>query len=73
MTGKLCSTHGEVRNAYRSSVIKMKRLLRIADIHVEERIIFVSIGTGRNRDSAVGIPTGYGLDDRGVGVRVPVG
>jgi hypothetical protein len=24
------------------------------------------------RDSAVGIATGYGLDDRGVGVRVPV-
>jgi hypothetical protein len=26
-----------------------------------------------SRDSAVGIATGYGLDDRGVGVRVPVG
>jgi hypothetical protein len=26
-----------------------------------------------SRDSVVGIPTGYGLDDRGVGVRVPVG
>jgi hypothetical protein len=25
------------------------------------------------RDSAVGIATGYGLNDRGVGVRVPVG
>jgi hypothetical protein len=24
-------------------------------------------------DSSVGIATGYGLDDRGVGVRVPVG
>jgi hypothetical protein len=24
-------------------------------------------------DSAVGIATGYGLDDKGVGVRVPVG
>jgi hypothetical protein len=28
---------------------------------------------GFSRDSAVGIATGYGLDDRGVGVRVPVG
>jgi hypothetical protein len=28
---------------------------------------------GRSRDSVVGIATGYGLDDRGVGVRVPVG
>jgi hypothetical protein len=27
----------------------------------------------RSRDSVVGIVTGYGLDDRGVGVRVPVG
>jgi hypothetical protein len=27
----------------------------------------------RSQDSAVGIATGYGLDDRGVGVRVPVG
>jgi hypothetical protein len=25
-----------------------------------------------SRDSAVGIATGYGLDDRGIGVRVPV-
>jgi hypothetical protein len=27
----------------------------------------------RSRDGAVGIATGYGLDDQGVGVRVPVG
>jgi hypothetical protein len=27
----------------------------------------------RERDNAVGIATGYGLDDREVGVRVPVG
>jgi hypothetical protein len=26
-----------------------------------------------NRDSIVGITTGYGLEDRGTGVRVPVG
>jgi hypothetical protein len=26
-----------------------------------------------NQDSVVGIATGYGLDDGGVGVRVPVG
>jgi hypothetical protein len=29
--------------------------------------------TRRNRDIVVGIASGYGLDDRGVGVRVPVG
>jgi hypothetical protein len=28
--------------------------------------------TSRSRDSAVGIATAYELDDRGVGVRVPV-
>jgi hypothetical protein len=27
----------------------------------------------RSRDSSVGIATGYGLDDQGDGVRVPVG
>jgi hypothetical protein len=27
----------------------------------------------RSRDSAVGMATGYRLDDRGVGVRIPVG
>jgi hypothetical protein len=27
----------------------------------------------RSLDSAVGIATGYGLDDQGVGVRVPIG
>jgi hypothetical protein len=27
----------------------------------------------RSRDSVVGISTGYGLDDRGVGIWVPVG
>jgi hypothetical protein len=28
---------------------------------------------GRSRDSVVGVATGYGLDDRRLGVRVPVG
>jgi hypothetical protein len=27
----------------------------------------------KSRDSAVGVATGYGLSDKGVGVRVPVG
>jgi hypothetical protein len=34
------------------------------------KYILISI---RSHDSAVGIATGYGLDDRGVGVLVPVG
>jgi hypothetical protein len=38
------------------------------------QIIFdtVTDSTG-SQDSVVGIATSYGLDDRGVGVRVPVG
>jgi hypothetical protein len=39
-----------------------------------ENLIFVHIPyIFGSRGSAVGIATGYGLDDRGVGVRVPVG
>jgi hypothetical protein len=34
--------------------------------------IMKTIGIIKSRDSAVGIATGYGLDDRGVGFRVPV-
>jgi hypothetical protein len=30
-------------------------------------------GHTRNRDATVGIVTGYGLEERGVGIRVPVG
>jgi hypothetical protein len=30
-------------------------------------------GLHRSRDSSVGIVTGYGLEDRGVGVRIPLG
>jgi hypothetical protein len=36
-------------------------------------IVLVYIVVNSSRDSAVGIETGYGLDDRGVAVRVPVG
>jgi hypothetical protein len=31
------------------------------------------LNTVRSRDSVVGIAIGYGFDDRGVGVQVPVG
>jgi hypothetical protein len=36
-------------------------------------LLFLLLHLPRSRDSSVGIATGYGLDDRGVGVRVPVG
>jgi hypothetical protein len=38
-------------------------------IIVEENAVSVIV----SRDSSVGIATGYGLDDRGVGVQVPLG
>jgi hypothetical protein len=37
------------------------------------RVLVGSPEGKRTRDSVVGIVTSYGLDDRGVGVRVPVG
>jgi hypothetical protein len=55
--------------------------LRVSLFSVESRhavfgmavYIYISMAWIRSRDSSVGIATGYGLDDRGVGVRVPVG
>jgi hypothetical protein len=35
--------------------------------------LFIELIFGRSPDSVVGIATSYGLDDRGVGVRLPVG
>jgi hypothetical protein len=40
---------------------------------VDGVLIFCHIAIRYGRDSAIGISTGYGLDGRGVGVRVPVG
>jgi hypothetical protein len=40
---------------------------------VDTEVLFLTIFFIRGRDSAVGIETSYGLDDRGVGVQVPVG
>jgi hypothetical protein len=45
-----------------------ERLLNL-NIHISTKYIFEN----GNRDSAVGIATGCGLDDWGIGVRVPVG
>jgi hypothetical protein len=44
--------------------------LSVIHVHVIQAEIFRSY---RSRDSAVGIVTGYGLDDGGFGVRGPVG
>jgi hypothetical protein len=41
--------------------------------HVRVRLFWNEITSIRRRDSEICIATGYGLNDRGVGVRVPVG
>jgi hypothetical protein len=45
------------------------------DPRLADRKLFIVTNTsnGSSRDSIVGTATGYGLDDRGVGVRVPLG
>jgi hypothetical protein len=66
----------------RNFFIKCTEIVRNEILRVEYALYKAVIQfwklTGRfksehSRDSAVGIAAGYGLDDRGVGVRVPVG
>jgi hypothetical protein len=49
-----------------------KKYLQIATDFRYRNITFTHLDFG-SRDSAVGIATGYGLGDRGVGIRVKVG
>jgi hypothetical protein len=49
----------------RNEIIRTKMRVKIGILQEIEQQL--------SQDSAVGIATGYGLDDRGVGVRVPVG
>jgi hypothetical protein len=55
------------KDRYRDDPSETGRFLPLKFVKHSYRHIF------RNRDSVIGIATGYGLDDRGVGVRVPVG
>jgi hypothetical protein len=49
-------------------------LSQLIPIHTSFLIFYGAyIILSRSRDTSVGIATGYGLDDRGVGVRAPVG
>jgi hypothetical protein len=49
----------------------MYKWLHSGTFHISKQIYFYIMQM--SRDSEVGIATSYGLDDRGVGVRVPVG
>jgi hypothetical protein len=59
---------GPYRLKWEKHVHRIPAHLRTATVGYGSRN-FESLG----RDSAVGIATGYGLDDGGIGVRVPVG
>jgi hypothetical protein len=54
-----------------SDAILLKSYIIICYIIIIIIIIITIIS--RNRDSVAGIATGYGLEDRGIAVRVPVG
>jgi hypothetical protein len=45
-------------------------LQALEELNVKLMFVFLK---QMSRDSVVGIATGYGLDNRGVGVRVPIG
>jgi hypothetical protein len=49
------------------------RIFTISAARFSSILKYVFINFTRSRDSVVGIATSYGLDGRGVGVRVPVG
>jgi hypothetical protein len=59
----------------RSCTARLKDMPRLGDkgSTAGSRFIILKLRTSRSRDSSVGIATGYGLGDRVVGVRVPVG
>jgi hypothetical protein len=67
---KRCISYREVPGLYEKNAFHIK----ICDFNLEDLSMYIfSEVHGDSRDSVVGIATGYGLDDRGVGVRVPVG
>jgi hypothetical protein len=71
LTQKLCeATVGLEVNSKRIKYILMSRHQKASKIIIQYRYIYFRKWS---RDKTVGIATGYGLDDRGVGVRVPLG
>jgi hypothetical protein len=66
-TRKQNASHHSVQN-----LLPSRLLSKCVKINMCKEL-FCSVCVWRSRDSAVDIATGYGLDDRGVGVRVPVG
>jgi hypothetical protein len=65
---KSCTTYRQVIESLAVGVISFNAR-NCSALFILNWLVF----TARSWDSIVGIATGYGLDDRGVGVRVPVG
>jgi hypothetical protein len=65
------STHNQVQQLMRTEGFHPMKCTGVS-CHYEIRQGFTAFNE-RSRDRVVGIATGYGLDDRGVRVRVPVG
>jgi hypothetical protein len=65
-----CTALGDARNKQSGTNTTSKGMC--ASLH-EEVSIYKRTAFSVSRDTVVGIATGYGLDDRGVGVRVLVG
>jgi hypothetical protein len=71
-TGILCSVYCGKKNAS-SSVNDADRYVIIKNLFHSVFTFLPVLYAGRSRDSVVGIATGYELDGRVVGVRVPIG
>jgi hypothetical protein len=67
----LCSPH--IRSVFYIISITSLNLYLSYNFHIIGAFLIFIYSILGSRDSAVGIVTGYGLDCRGVGVRVPVG
>jgi hypothetical protein len=67
----LCTKDMKLR--YNSEVYVASLSVHLCFISWITKRISIKFGMCTSRDSAIGIATGYGLDGRGVGVRVPVG
>jgi hypothetical protein len=57
-------------SSYSSSYLKQRDNILLFSLLIF--IFFMTLSETESRDSSVGIATGYGLHDPGVGVRVPV-
>jgi hypothetical protein len=57
----------------RISLLPLLLAFQMFTQHINNKNHTGTTTTTKSRDSAVGIETGYGLDDRGVRARVPVG